>query len=847
MRYTLLLSLTVFLFSDFVFTVLAGVDLNASCNVSVPASQCLYKDAVCDGSTLVCACPEDRYADTANKQCLYKNCKTLQIQANGALKNGTFTVQNRAGQSYRIYCQLYNGYGYTFLSTSTNVSVNMSSLYDDQSHVIIRHKRLDGVQYTSTMAQLGRYDTVPVSVQYTAYSGYQGPNNTNLAPYIFVGFIPQSMTSRGAVQGWKVNGEELNFTNCDGNPNSYIAFFFNPSGHGYTNNVGAKNKLIYQWYDGATAVAQSEYLPDEFFANYHEVHQGGCGGYSRGSNVDTWGAVGMKFMVECAVPAQVPGAQMTYQGTNIGHTSTYTCLYGYQHTYGDLNRTCNGSGAWSGSTPVCRTGGSLTYNCSNTLNYTQFNPVNDGLKINTMTSLAFQTSGSDNAHILLQYDNNEFYSNVTEIVIGGWNNSRSGIRTERNGSLMAEYNGTILSSSLQWFWISWDSGCVKVGKGSIVGCSEIMQWCGLNYSINGIRFSYFDSSTGTYVISLPIAGVENATSQNDVRFVNIAENQTISINIELADKKSIAYIRLYINDTTEHQATIIIGQSQVEVMLCNSGRCTHNRTTIPNNQSQLIGISLDEDHTLEIENCVLQPKSTKTCIRQSGRFTKLALLSLTGEASFKIVPQADIVPQLVNNSTEHIENINDLSPLTTPPIDQPNGSSPQTTPPDEYPGLTPVVPRYKNSLAKTLHRSNDERSFSNQSTSGASGGRNSSSKEECLMDCYCPCSWVEKPKNYTRNEIATLVAAIIERLKVDSNNLTSTQRKLNSMPDNRPLAKAVGVVGVILLVLKLGAILVFDIGNIIRDLKTLRDNLRQGSGCKEAPPQQTSVAPSTSM
>ncbi|KAH3814506.1 hypothetical protein DPMN_143008 [Dreissena polymorpha] len=44
---------------------------------------------------------------------------------------------------------------------------------------------------------------------------------------------------------------------------------------------------------------------------------------------------------------------MTYQGTNIGHTSTYTCLSGYQHSCGDLYRTCTGSGAWSGSTPVC--------------------------------------------------------------------------------------------------------------------------------------------------------------------------------------------------------------------------------------------------------------------------------------------------------------------------------------------------------------------------------------------------------------------------------------------------------------------------------------------------------------
>ncbi|KAH3806016.1 hypothetical protein DPMN_134326 [Dreissena polymorpha] len=235
------------------------IDLNVSCNAFVAASQRLYKDAVCDGSTLVCACPEDRYADTANKQCLYTN---------GALKNDTYTVQNSAGQSYRIYYQFNNGYGYTFLSNATNVNVNMSSLYDNKSNVIKRHKRLNGVQYTSKISQLESCASTPVSVQYSAYNGYQASS-------------------------------------------SYIAFFFNPSGQGYINHVVRRNKLMYQWYDGASAVAQSEYLSDEFFTNYHEVHQVGCGGYSIGSNVPTGGAVGMKFTVECAVPAKVSGAQIT--------------------------------------------------------------------------------------------------------------------------------------------------------------------------------------------------------------------------------------------------------------------------------------------------------------------------------------------------------------------------------------------------------------------------------------------------------------------------------------------------------------------------------------------------------
>ncbi|KAH3692072.1 hypothetical protein DPMN_194950 [Dreissena polymorpha] len=53
---------------------------------------------------------------------------------------------------------------------------------------------------------------------------------------------------------------------------------------------------------------------------------------------------------------------------------------------------------------------------------------------------------------------------------------------------------------------------------------------------------------------------------------------------------------------------------------------------------------------------------------------------------------------------------------------------------------------------------------------------------------------------------------------------------------------AVGVPGLIFLVLILCAIFVVDIRNIIRDLKTLRDNLRQGFGCKKASPKPSRVA-----
>ncbi|KAH3877726.1 hypothetical protein DPMN_001603, partial [Dreissena polymorpha] len=160
-------------------------------------------------------------------------------------------------------------------------------------------------------------------------------------------------------------------------------------------------------------------------------------------------------------------------------------------------------------------GRTLTYNCpvrDGHVDYSQFNPVHDGLRVNTITSLAFQTKGKNDAHILLQNNNNDFEYKVVEIVIGGWGNTLSVIRNKQQGEALCKNEGHVLSSSsLQWFWVSWNGGCVKVGKGPNVGGSQIMQWCGLNFSINGIRFSYGFGSGGTYLIPLP----ENSPPRHD--------------------------------------------------------------------------------------------------------------------------------------------------------------------------------------------------------------------------------------------------------------------------------------------------------------------------------------------
>ena len=220
----------------------------------------------------------------------------LQNAENGILSSGSYTVEHN-GNRINIYCLFYHGYGYTFISPDTAGTVNMTSFYDDTSHVLIRHKRSNGNQYYSTIEQLTAFSGTPISVQFNKHAGYQGLQNTDMYPYVFVGFIPQSANREGDTQGWKVNGEERTFTNCDGNPNSYLVALFNQNTAGYTANTGDYNTLMFAWYDKASGVSSGEEIADDFFTPTYEAHHGGCGGYSTSSNVpDVTGlAVGVKF------------------------------------------------------------------------------------------------------------------------------------------------------------------------------------------------------------------------------------------------------------------------------------------------------------------------------------------------------------------------------------------------------------------------------------------------------------------------------------------------------------------------------------------------------------------------
>ncbi len=112
-----------------------------------------------------------------------------------------------------------------------------------------------------------------------------------------------------------------------------------------------------------------------------------------------------------------------------------------------------------------------TTNDSNT--YLDFK---DGL-IASNGELTFQVKTGNDAHIALGssqivYSGGRHISEHYEIVLGGWGNSKSLIRSATDGAAMAEYLGPVLSSSEnRKFRISWDS----VGL-TVEGYTESSGW-----------------------------------------------------------------------------------------------------------------------------------------------------------------------------------------------------------------------------------------------------------------------------------------------------------------------------------------------------------------------------------
>ena len=188
-----------------------------------------------------------------------------------------------------VYCEMgIHGGGFTFLppglTRTLHVEMIVNALFRDRKNVLLKLKKRVDLSESYTLIQPHpNFAHTEFGVLVNSFAGYTEPINAFMKDYILLGIIPASAVRNGS-EGFISNGKIIQFSNCDGTPHSYFAFFPNynlepPSNRSDSGGVADI------WRSKAIPITYPDHsMPDEFFY-LTEVHFGGCGTYS---SSDQW-------------------------------------------------------------------------------------------------------------------------------------------------------------------------------------------------------------------------------------------------------------------------------------------------------------------------------------------------------------------------------------------------------------------------------------------------------------------------------------------------------------------------------------------------------------------------------
>ncbi|XP_046373288.2 uncharacterized protein LOC124146849 [Haliotis rufescens] len=143
-----------------------------------------------------------------------------------------------------------------------------------------------------------------------------------------------------------------------------------------------------------------------------------------------------------------------------------------------------------------------------------------GVKQRSHTSLKFKVKACGDAHVALQtlYQNSD--TQMYEIVLGGWSNSKSVFRRCAQCDSLVEYSGAVVScSQYKQFWTSWGDGTVKAGRGGTVGQDEILSYTDPNpHAINYFAAATGFGSSGEWIFDLCESSLQFKFLQNNAKY-----------------------------------------------------------------------------------------------------------------------------------------------------------------------------------------------------------------------------------------------------------------------------------------------------------------------------------------
>ncbi|XP_033724787.1 uncharacterized protein LOC117314792 [Pecten maximus] len=142
----------------------------------------------------------------------------------------------------------------------------------------------------------------------------------------------------------------------------------------------------------------------------------------------------------------------------------------------------------------------------NAMSYTLLSSVGYNQAISPFT---FEVKTCSDAHIgLMEFDHQFDQGRIYEIVIGGWGNTQSVLRSEKQGSAQNTHveRNIISCTEFRTFQITWDnSGSVKVFKYQTGQMDKILVWSDPNpFSVNYISVSTGPAGDGVWNITIPV-------------------------------------------------------------------------------------------------------------------------------------------------------------------------------------------------------------------------------------------------------------------------------------------------------------------------------------------------------
>ena len=139
-------------------------------------------------------------------------------------------------------------------------------------------------------------------------------------------------------------------------------------------------------------------------------------------------------------------------------------------------------------------------NTDGTYDYERYHVVTSG-----RTHMAFTLQACSDSHVGLSEVPGLASYNMYEVVIGGWENSKSVIRRQVQGTILAERQtpNILKCDETRYFWISWADGLIEMGSGAAIGQHRLIYYQDPDpYTVNSLTLDTASGFSGVYTFGI---------------------------------------------------------------------------------------------------------------------------------------------------------------------------------------------------------------------------------------------------------------------------------------------------------------------------------------------------------